>query len=139
MTRFLASTLMLIGLAALATPVHAADRPYESSGTAQFTSPTGDFIGAGNATHLGNYTEVGNAVISPTGAVTAWSIYTAANGSKLYASFTGQINATGGITATATYYGGTGRFADASGTAILTGQIQPDGTLVVAVEGTIDY
>jgi hypothetical protein len=87
MNRFLASTLMLVALAVLTTPVHAVDRPYKSSGTAEFTSPTGDFVGSSNATHLGNYTEVGNAVILPTGAVTAWSIYTAANGSKLYAIF----------------------------------------------------
>lgn len=145
MTRFVSprpAGVLLVAVAVLVVPGRASaeERPHLSGGTARFVSPTGDFVGAGSATHLGLYEEVGNATISPTGAITGWAIYTAANGDQLYATFTGQLNGrTGAITATIIYVGGTGRFADATGSASLAGQIQPDGTLAVAVEGTIDY
>ena len=150
MTRFLSlrpAGALLVAVAVLVLPDRASaeERPHFSSGTAQFVSPTGDFVGAGNATHLGLYEEVGNATISPTAdptvfQVDAWSTYIAANGDELYAVFTGYLDGlTGAITATVTYVGGTGRFADASGTATLSGQLLPDGSIEVAVEGTIDH
>ena len=72
--------------------------------------------------------------------IDAWAVYTAANGDQLYATITGQLDLqTGAITATVTYVGGTGRFDDAGGSATLSGQMLPDGTITVAVEGTIDY
>jgi hypothetical protein len=134
--------ILLVAVAVLVLPARtsAEERPYSSRGTAQFVSPTGDFAGAGSATHLGLYEEVGNAAISPTGAIDGWATYTAANGDQLYATITGQLNGrTGAITATVTYVGGTGRFKDATGSATLLGQILLDGTISVAVEGTIDY
>lgn len=134
----LAPVLAALSVLALSAPAQAGERPHKSRGTAQFVSAN-DFVGAGRATHLGNYTEVGNVSISQTGAVTGWSIYTAATGDQLHATISGQINATGVVTATVTYVGGTGRFDDASGSATLTGQILPDGTLTVAVNGTVDY
>jgi len=70
----------------------------------------------------------------------ASAIYTAANRDHLYAVVTGELNGvTGAIIATVTYTGGTGRFANATGTAILVGQILSDGSLEVAVHGSIDY
>jgi hypothetical protein len=133
-----------VGVLALTAPARAAERPHSSRGTAQFVSQT-DFVGAGNATHLGRYDEVGSVQFSPTGDPTvlhleAESTYTAANGDQLYAVFTGQLNGvTGKFTATVTYVGGTGRFANASGTATLSGQLLPGGSIEVAVKGTIDY
>ena len=138
-------TLLLATLAVLATatPARAAERPHASSGTAQFTA-TG-FVGTGRALHLGTYTEEGTIQLFPTSDPTvfdasATAIYTAANGDELHATFTGQLNfATGVITATVTYVGGTGRFAGATGSATLSGQLLQDGTLAVSVIGTIDY
>ena len=148
MNRFCSLRPVVVVLAAagiLTLPALAAEeeRPHLSRGTAQFT-PTG-FVGAGIATHLGQYTEVG--VITPSEPtvpnvipLSAWSIYTAANGDRLCAVFSGHLNAqTGAITATGTYVGGTGRFDDADGSAILSGQMLPDGTITVSVEGTVDY
>jgi hypothetical protein len=115
-----------------------------SRGTAQFVSAN-DFVGAGTATQLGLYDEVGSAQFSPTAnptvfQVDAWSIYTAANGDQLYAVFSGHLNGlTGAITATVTYVGGTGRFTAASGTATLSAQLLPGGSIKVAIKGTIDY
>ena len=37
------------------------------------------------------------------------------------------------------YVGGTGRFSDASGTATLSAQLLPGGSIEVAIKGTIDY
>ena len=139
-----ALVLAAIGVLALSAPAQAEERAYVLRGTAQFVNAN-DFVGAGRATHLGRYDEVGSAQFSPTADPTvfqidAWSIYTAANGDQLYAVFSGHLNGlTGTITATVTYVGGTGRFTDASGTATLSGQLLPGGSVEVAVKGTIDY
>jgi len=142
--RLFALVLSAVGVLTLAAPAQAVERPHVSRGTAQFVNAN-DFVGAGIATHLGLYDEVGSAQFSPTAdptvlQVDARSIYTAANGDKLYAVFTGHLNGlTGTITATVTYVGGTGRFTNASGTATLSGQLLPGGSIEVAIKGTIDY
>ena len=138
--------VLLVAVAILALPGRASaeERPHKLQGTAQFVSPT-DFVGAGQATHLGLYTEVGCASFSPTAdptvlRVDAWVVLTAADGDQLHETITGRLDLlTGVITATVTYVGGTGRFDDADGTATLTGQMLPGGSIAVAVEGTIDY
>ncbi|HEX5053701.1 MAG TPA: hypothetical protein VFZ65_18115 [Planctomycetota bacterium] len=119
-------------------------RPYSAHGTAQFVSPT-DFVGSGQATHLGNYSEVGSVAFAPTGnpavlAVSGSTIYTAANGDDLHAHVDGTLDvSTGMVAATLTYVGGTGRFANASGSSNLAGQMQGGGALAVAVAGSISY
>ena len=128
----------------LAAPAWAAERPYASSGTAQFVSAT-DFVGTGTATHLGRYREAGSAEFSPTDdpivlAVVAHSTYTAANGDQLRAVITAQVNTlTGAIVGVVSFTGGTGRFADATGTADFSGQMLPGGALRAATDGTIDF
>jgi hypothetical protein len=63
-----------------------------------------------------------------------------ANGDELDATFFGHLNGvTFEIEATLIYDGGTGRFEDAEGSATLTGQILPHGTIDVSVKGTIDF
>ena len=139
-----ALVLAAVAVLALACPAQAVQRPYISRGTAQFVSAN-DFVGAGTATHLGLYDEVGSVQFSDTADPTvshleASATYTAANGDQLYATFSGELNGvTGAISATVTYTGGTGRFANASGTATLSGQLLPGGSIEVAVKGTIDY
>ena len=109
------------------------------------TASTSGFFISGNATYLGSYTEVGSVTFLPTAdpvvlAIDGRAIYTAANGDQLKAVITGQLNRfTGAITATVTSVsGGTGRFAGATGSANLVGQILPGG-ITVAVKGSIDY
>ena len=119
-------------------------RAYSASGSAHFVSDS-DFVGIGRATHLGLYDEVGTASFFPTSDptvldVVASATYSAANGDQLHAVITGQLDLlTGVITATVSYVGGTGRFADASGSAVFAGQMLVDGTITVTVHGTIDY
>ena len=56
------------------------------------------------------------------------------------AAVTGELNGlTGAIAATVSYVGGTGRFAAASGSASLAGQLGAGGTISVTVSGTIDF
>ena len=143
--RAFALVIAAVTVIALSAPAQAVERPHISQGTAQFIDANGNFIGTGTATHLGAYTEAGTIQLTPTGDATVFhvdarSTYTAANGDKLCAVFSGQLNAvTGVITATVTYVGGTGRFADASGTGVASGQLLPGGTIAAAVKGTIDY
>jgi hypothetical protein len=136
---------LAVGAALLtAAPASAAERPHKLRGTGQFVSAT-DFVGEGHATHLGHFDEVGSAQFLPTGEpgvlqVEGWAIHTASNGDQLFEVIAGQLNLlTGTGTATVTYVGGTGRFADAGGTATLSFQVFPDGTFAVAGKGTIDY
>ena len=118
----------------------AEERAYHSRSTAQFVNATGGFVATGNGTHLGSYTESGNVSISSTGQVEGSATLTAANGDELYVVITGEVNATGEIIGTITFEGATtGRFKDATGSASLVAQIQPDGTITIVVEGTIDY
>lgn len=134
----------VVALACLTNLALAALRPYSARGTAQFTGPT-TFVGTGNATHLGKYTEAGTLAFSPTDNpaifhVEGEIVYTAANGAELHAAASGELNgATGAVHATLTYHGGTGRFAHATGASALTGQLVSPIALVVNVEGSIDY
>ena len=122
----------------------AAARAHFATGTAHFVSPT-DFVGSGLATHLGLYAEEGSVAFTSTSnpdvlQVTGTTAYFAANGDRLDAQVSGTLNtATGVISATITYVGGTGRFDDASGQSSLAGQMEPDGTIHVTVIGLIDY
>lgn len=131
-------------LLTLAFPALAAVRAYSAKGTAQFTGAT-TFVGSGQATHLGRYSESGTVAFSPTSDPAVFHIdgtitYTAANGDELNATASGELNTkTGAITATLTYTGGTGRFDDAEGTSTLTGQLAEGGSITVSVRGTIDY
>lgn len=150
MPRFSTRLLAIVALAfsltllALTTRAHAAERAYRAKGTAQFVSPT-EFVGSGNATHLGRYSERGQVAFTPTPTpgvlrVQGEIVYTAANGDELRAAVAGELNGlTGVVTATLTYHGGTGRFATATGSSSLTGQAGPAGALTVSVAGTIDY
>jgi hypothetical protein len=140
----LAAVLAVLAPAAAARA--AAAVPYSARGTAVVDLATGNFVGAGTASYLGAYTEAGALQLTPTGSAgvfiaTATSTYTAANGDQLTATFSGQLNfATGAVSADVTYTGGTGRFAGATGTAVLIGRLNPaDGTLEVIVKGTIDF
>ena len=93
-------------------------------GTATIT-PGSPFLsvsieGTGNATHLGRFTvEIPHVVNPTTRTSTGTYEFTAANGDTLTAGFTGQATLTApgvlSVVETATITGGTGRFADATG------------------------
>ena len=113
----------------LAGPVAAVEEvPFKGrlSGTVTVTPITPPILsnlieGAGNATHLGQFTvEIPHLVNQATRVATGSYVFTAANGDTLTAHFTGQgrVLAPGVLASTdvAVVTGGTGRFEGASGT-----------------------
>jgi hypothetical protein len=140
-------TFLSLAVATLTFAGHASAqaKAYHAHGQAQFAPNQSDFTGSGTATHLGSYTEVGHVTFTGTStpgvlSVNGWAHYTAANGDVLCASISGTVNqGTGAIQATATYTGGTGRFANASGSSTLTGQMLGGGALTITALGTISF
>src|SRR5688572_21563730 len=136
-TRLFAFLALAIATLSFASPASAQAIPHFATGFGQFAANQADFTGGGHATHLGKYTEVGNVTLTPTStlgvlAVNGWAHYTAANGHQLWAEITGTLDTgTGVITATATYVGGTGIFANASGSSALAGQMLGGGALSI--------
>jgi len=143
------------GSVALAEPVQ---RPYKGSCSTVVTPLDPQFLQLHieldcTLTHLGKATGVAtqtNTVVAQNGPVIVELIantttYTAANGDVLNQSFEGMalVNvATGDVQymGTETFQGGTGRFADASGTSQLTGTASLlTGTGFYTVNGTIAY
>ncbi len=106
-----------------------------------------DFVlveAAGTATHLGRFAvAVPHFVDLPTRTAAGSYEFTAANGDKVYAEFTGQARptATPGvlyIVETATITGGTGRFAGATGSFVVERLYDRiAGTTIGSFEGTI--
>ena len=116
-------TLLALMLCGWLAPARAESRPHKWRATGQFVSAN-DFVGEGKATHLGRFREAGSVQFAPTDdpAVLQFegtNIYTAANGDELHAVISaGRLNLqTGAGAATVIFVGGTGRFADATGTA----------------------
>ena len=143
-------TLLLLG----AIPVAATERPFalNGNGVASFiTDEAGHIIGAnvtisGTATHLGLWTTTGTVNYGPpdaNGKIPSSGVATvvAANGDKLNMVAQGLFDP-----ATATdhgifhFAGGTGRFAEASGTADFVVTVNPlTGGFELTLVGTIDY
>ena len=101
-------------------------------------------IGTGNATQLGSFTvDVPHTVDLTTGIGIGIMTFTAANGDTLTAGFTGQGTPTTdpvvfSIVETATITGGTGRFAGATGSFIVTRSFSFATSLTTgSIEGTI--
>jgi hypothetical protein len=97
----------------------------------------------GNATHLGRFTVTANWTVSPAGGIDTSSTWTAANGDEFHTSFTRSgvpSPPTITFTETHTITGGTGRFADASGsfTVVQTRGLAMPYNNSAAIDGTID-
>ena len=102
--------------------------------------------GTGTATHLGKFTEhITLQVNIPTGHATGVATFTAANGDTLTATVDGQgtPTTTPGVVSIVEVYtitGGTGRFADATGTFTLEATLnQTTGVSSDTLSGTIDH
>ena len=137
------SVVMLVLV--LATSIQAKERYHAARGSGHFTDAAGGFVSEGIATHVGPFSEVGAVQLTPTDDPAVFQLsgsatHTAANGDQLFETIAGTLNVvTGAGTATMTFVGGTGRFANASGSAIFELQLVGDGAFVYTGEGTIDY
>lgn len=124
------------------------ERDYRSHSTAVLSLGTGDFVAAGNGTHLGKYTESGNVSIVggafPVFLVAGSATLTDKSGDELCVEIDGVLDfSTGTIIGTISFVGApTGRFENATGSASVVAPFVTDGvtaTIDVVVEGTIDY
>jgi len=155
MKRFLSIKSFVVALAILfgTLPVSATERPFSLNGKgvasiAGGQVPVGSIVGSGNATHLGLFTNSATiyfnpdpgdpTVVHPTGE----GVFTAANGDNLYivvedASMS-LVTGVGGGTFRIT--GGTGRFANATGSMLaVVEQNLITGAYEVTAVGKIDY
>jgi hypothetical protein len=122
-TLFLAAALQ--GAMAAETPFKGSFEAVETD-TAQFPTLTVAGIGAGNATHLGQFIMTYQSVVNLVTRVGIGSFeFIAANGDRVFADSLGQATPTAtpnviSIVEILTITGGTGRFADATGTVVST-------------------
>ena len=146
--------LAVLTLPGISRPVLAEERPFQlqKGGVfVRFDSYSGaDVFAFGEITHLGKTYVSGRVGVNPTGPDTFDAfgsvVFIAANGDRLYATvegaggismFTGDVSS---ADFTLTFVGGTGRFADASGSADLIFLYDPlSGAYFRSIEGTIDY
>ena len=122
------------------------DRPLKGHADAVVTSAVPEADGlhltlsaTGNATHLGKFTREENVVIHADGSISGTLVFIAANGDQLNADVDGGFISPTTAVGTYTFTGGTGRFANAAGTASFTG-VTTDGIhLAVEFAGSITY
>lgn len=129
----------------------AAETPFKGTvsavETAEVTFPTASLTrdGTGTATYLGKYTvHIEITINIPTMSSTGTAIFTAANGDTLTANVAGQATRTGSTTLSIiedyTVTGGTGRFADATGSFTLEGTVEETtGVSSGTFSGVIDH
>ena len=140
-----------VSLASAAVGAAAAETPFKGTvtavetGTVVFPTRFVDREGTGTATYLGRYTERVTMVINiPTLSSTGAATFTAANGDTLLATVAGQATRTSPTTLSIvevyTITGGTGRFADATGSFTLESTLdQTTGVSSGAFSGSIDH
>jgi len=139
-----------VSLASIAVAV-AAETPFKGkvraveTGTVAFPTLFLDREGTGTATYLGRYTEHVTMVINiPTLSSTGAATFTAANGDTWLATVAGQATRTSPTTLSIveryTITGGTGRFADATGSFTLHSTLnQTTGASSGRLSGAIDH
>jgi hypothetical protein len=140
-----------VALASIAVSAAAVETPFKGTvnavetGTANFPTRFLDRQGTGTATYLGRYTEhVTMQINIPTLSSTGAATFTAANGDTLLATVAGQATRTSPTTLSIvevyTITGGTGRFADATGSFTLHSTLdQTTGVSTGAFSGAIDH
>jgi hypothetical protein len=151
--RLVAMSLVAAAIISATTPISARDQvPFRGvvSGSAISITPLDECnqlteaVNGGNATHLGRFTGTAQFVLNVCDLTYVGSYaWTAANGDTISGPFIGSLTPTDvpGVfdnTESAFVTGGTGRFAGATGTFSLHGQINLNtGTFSLPFEGTI--
>jgi len=125
-SKILTLLLAAVTLALAAHPAWADDQvPFQGRAEGAITSVSPDPAGVvltvrahGNATHLGQFSREEVVLFNPlTGTLTGVIVFTAANGDQLFCTVAGGFISPTAATGTYTFTGGTGRFANASGSA----------------------
>ena len=127
---------------------HSHDRPFhlEESGQAAFTGPgTLSATASGTATHLGRFTLHDTATVigmdGPVLPIAGTGELVAANGDRLFTSFTGSVDlSTGAGTVNFEFTGGDGRFANATGATVWHITLNTaDLSYTAVADGVINY
>ncbi len=146
-------TLMVMLVLLLGTiPASAVERPFALNGAGVATLNTdesgnligGTATGSGTATHLGQWTVLGNVKYTPDNGVLRSSgeaTITAANGDKLQVQIDGILDPIAAVDQGVFYFvGGTGRFEGATGNANFVVTINPlTGGFELTIVGKINY
>lgn len=146
---FLLLACVAIGISAAVASAGEKSPPNWKGGGTGTTQPEGGVdvdAFSGKSSHLGLFTGAGFHVLNPVDFTFAGqATWTAANGDTLEVTYTGQVFFTGdpdfpfGFDATLVANGGTGRFADVQGQAVMTGAFTGvPGDFVFEFEGTLD-
>jgi hypothetical protein len=145
-SKILTLLLTAVMLASATLPALAGDQvPFKGRGEGAITSAVPDPGGVvltvlvkGNSTSLGRFSREETVLFDPnTGSLTGLVVFTAANRDELFATVEGGFISASTATGTYTFTGGTGRFANATGSAEFVVS-SPDGTHVsVKFKGTL--
>ena len=119
--------------------------PFKGTAELTLTSSTTDmttgastltYVGTGQGTHLGRFTETATLVVEADGSFTANVTLTAANGDQVFKTASGKNVSAGNFM----IHGGTGRFTNATGKGVVL-HASSDGFVHVAqtYDGTIEF
>jgi len=137
-----AAALTILGTGFRAPAAHSVPFQGQADVVLTSTQPPLTAAGTGKATHLGRFTRTETIYPNPDNPTFTGTLeFIAANGDKLCASMSGQFTSPTGDRAEGTYTftGGTGRFKNATGSAVF--EVSPDGVpnFDVTFSGTIQY
>jgi len=141
------AAVLLLFVACACSPTAAEERPFNASGNGVVSYGFGSLQGRGRATHLGrsSFGVEGDGNLLPYGFFLAYNGYlTSANGDQIYFAFDSVEYvfdpAIGVVSATLTFTGGTGRFQDASGSAVVMFDFDSSfASFLFKIDGSIDY
>jgi len=135
--------LALLGLQVTAASADPTSVPFKEDATGVSFTPTGPNSGvetdAGQATHFGTVFVTFDVTFDSSTTFHGTATDLTANGDLVYESRTGMFTSPTTVVQYITYTGGTGRFQDLTGSAIMHASISPAGVLTQEVTGTISY
>jgi hypothetical protein len=136
---------LISSMSVAAVQTLAAGVPFKGTGNAQITSvqpgPAGVSMTAaatGHSTQLGDYNRVESILVGPDGSFTGDVTFTAANGDQLNGKIAGAFTSAATAAGSYSFIGGTGRFANATGTAYFVVSLMDPVHFSVAFNGSLE-